>query len=902
MENILKIVLGEEYKIKVEKVDNFKESIFKELYKKAFEKTKEILESNGNTSDNDKSECNSKNNQLDYYNNIVAYVGERGTGKTSSMLSVSNVLKKEDGKEEKDKFVKSEFNLELNNMKKLSHYSFHSVGIIDPSMLSHNSNILEIVIAKMFQNFKNHLDSNGKSFIDEDKKRKLIKAFEEVFKNIKIINNKKDLFEEDALDALLAIAGTTDFKDHIFKLVKKYLEFMNSNCENNVLILEIDDIDLNTKYAYEMIEQIRKYFILPNVIIFMAVKMEQLSEIIEKQLATEFELMIKNNQMNFNTIKNMVEKYLEKLIPLERRLYLPRLDDINLSIKLQIPNAKGSTVFPDDIEKTVRTLIYEKTGMMFFKPKTSWNYIVPNNLRALIGFVTYLCNLKELDRKCNTYAETKFLNFSSFKNYFMNDWVKNNLNTEDKAILQELLEKDVQEKNKYTVMKLREKFLKLLNTNGIENSKDGDKRYKAIKEMAEFEENISDFLNNPLNISIGDVLVGLWAIERIDNSESGKKLVFAIKTVYSIMLYEKVKIIKMEMSRIRDKHKELLKKESILEDNVKSLVVISNLKTYINNYKILLGGFLYNRSLHSVFDDTTDLTSKKSIFEKCLKDENIKEIISLLICDIDNKEKSTVNRRYNSALFEVYTSEKDLEKLKNNATLTLSPIAIFRNGWDMKDLIEKTFYIGNMELYELVLRQISVIRIYPDNFFENLKINLFHLRSTIFEIIKKNYELGEEKSKLLEKSRDIESVENKLNKLNYEEIDLLNSLFHNSSMPIFESLERKIDEFKINDNIKKATTLVKKIDTIKKIIDDEELLSKSQKKSIKERIDLLLKVDTAYKVTPYDIRNVKLVIKEAIANILKLSDKEHELSKAYYQTTELKAIDENKKKENTDEE
>ncbi|MEZ7820894.1 MAG: hypothetical protein QMB51_01140, partial [Patescibacteria group bacterium] len=131
---------------------------------------------------------------------IIAFVGERGTGKTSSMLSVSSALK-----EKSKSFIGNKaYNLEWSD-KKLSNYSFHSVGIIDPSMLSHNSNILEIVIAKMFQNFKDHLDNNGKSSIDEDKKRKLIKAFEEVFKNLKIINNKRDLFQEDALDALLAI-------------------------------------------------------------------------------------------------------------------------------------------------------------------------------------------------------------------------------------------------------------------------------------------------------------------------------------------------------------------------------------------------------------------------------------------------------------------------------------------------------------------------------------------------------------------------------------------------------------------------------------------------------------------------------------------------------------------------
>lgn len=90
------------------------------------------------------------------------------------MLSVSSVLK--------DKFRMynqyfEEFNLTLDTGKKLSSYNFHSVGVIDPSMLSDNNNILEIVIDKMFQGFNKHLDNNSCTEINEDKKGILSKTF-----------------------------------------------------------------------------------------------------------------------------------------------------------------------------------------------------------------------------------------------------------------------------------------------------------------------------------------------------------------------------------------------------------------------------------------------------------------------------------------------------------------------------------------------------------------------------------------------------------------------------------------------------------------------------------------------------------------------------------------------------
>ena len=68
---------------------------------------------------------------------------------------------------------------------------------------------------------------------------------------------------------------------------------------------------------------------------------------INKILAEEFKLMLENEQMNFDSIKNMSEKYLEKLIPLERRLSLPYLLDISGECKLIIndKNNKNDALF-----------------------------------------------------------------------------------------------------------------------------------------------------------------------------------------------------------------------------------------------------------------------------------------------------------------------------------------------------------------------------------------------------------------------------------------------------------------------------------------------------------------------------------------------------------------------------
>ena len=77
----LEINLNEDYKIKIEKGKDFNQSIFQNVYKNALKSVIEIVKH----SDKD-------NNDYDDFNNIIAFTGERGKGKSSSMISFRDAL------------------------------------------------------------------------------------------------------------------------------------------------------------------------------------------------------------------------------------------------------------------------------------------------------------------------------------------------------------------------------------------------------------------------------------------------------------------------------------------------------------------------------------------------------------------------------------------------------------------------------------------------------------------------------------------------------------------------------------------------------------------------------------------------------------------------------------------
>lgn len=146
------------------------------------------------------------------YNNLVVFEGDRGTGKTSCMLSVSQCYKTEDREQHYD---------DLGEMSKDILIS----DIIDPSVLE-NESIIEILLANMLEKAKNKLEED----YDNENKANIIRAFEKVFADLKIINSDKEEIyrsERDNLESLLFLSSGVSLKKHLHELVEKYLRLFD---------------------------------------------------------------------------------------------------------------------------------------------------------------------------------------------------------------------------------------------------------------------------------------------------------------------------------------------------------------------------------------------------------------------------------------------------------------------------------------------------------------------------------------------------------------------------------------------------------------------------------------------------------------------------------------------------
>lgn len=411
---------GNEFNYKIGKVDG--EDIFINEYNQAALRLEEIVAATINYEKSiENNEKDSKANESDYLNNIIAFTGERGQGKSSAMHSFTQDLL--------DYKKKKESHIEYQEKTKTA--TFLKLDTIDPSTFEDMHNVLEVVIARMYNNLENEY-SEGKDdkFKSRAKECKIFDSFQKVYELLSFIRNPKKLdgLENDyegSLQKIARIGDSTNLKKEMQKLVKSYLELFLKDAENRFLIVPIDDLDINIKYAYKISEQIRKYLMIPHVVIIMAVKVEQLKQCIETVYRKQLEELIKaGERITKDEPVNMAAKYVEKLIPDGRKISLPEIRAISQSGKDAVKivflgkevdsknrdnKYKGKENILKDyksnsgnselgIEKTLLAYIYDKTGIVFVKPEITVHPIVPNTMRELVNLLSVLGKMEEEDK------------------------------------------------------------------------------------------------------------------------------------------------------------------------------------------------------------------------------------------------------------------------------------------------------------------------------------------------------------------------------------------------------------------------------------------------------------------------------------------------------------------------
>lgn len=605
------------YKPLCEDLESMKTSLFKGVYENAEKNVEEIIKL---SLDPNKSSTGNRNHGFIEFSNIIAFTGCRGSGKTSAMVSFANMLN--NGNRLNNGTWYND-----NNTKE--HIKFDCLPLIDPTHITKQETIIDIVLSSMYTKFDETCAEHTKNPVSNENKRKVYKSFEEVYDAIRsLCQNRSDRHSQfGTLEGLQQAAAGNNLRELIVKLVKNYLVVMaKGDGENSFLVISIDDVDLNISQGFDICEDLRKYLNISNVIVLFSLYYEQMNDVIMQEYLKSFSTLInheKDTQRNLSLLNNrqyvqinepiqyMSAKYLEKLIPFNRRCALPRMevDDLkNKTLSFEQTQNKQQKDDPQLVDYILKTL-YKKTGLILLKDKDDSHSFLPNSLRGLVHLISTLDKMGDdisfIEKVSDIDSEVK-------RYRILNEVEKSQLKLNIDSLIRLILEnyiiefpsgsKQILKLLAYTPWKrLNQKIVQELNIQLQSLVKDSHEE----KDDYEYIANLAKIIS-PENVTIGDLLFTMGCYSKtvhVNDSNPEKfsalfKVLYSLRTVQTFYLdtndngidNQKENLFQLLGGLIRNPDREVklikrydtyyakLKKESLIQKNNETKELEKNLK------------------------------------------------------------------------------------------------------------------------------------------------------------------------------------------------------------------------------------------------------------------------------------------------------------------------------------
>lgn len=447
---VLEFIKGEENHAKVSLVGRSSSTLF-DCYSQAFHAIRTIIRENNAfqaaySSDVTKRNTNLTTNLLySFSNNIIVFSAPRGGGKTSAMLTFSKAL--EDLERNVVKEDKSLPNKQLlKQVDELKRYNYIVLPPIDPTSIDDRHDILTTILARIIkyasEAWENWMPNSFHQKEDDriTQKNKLLNQIRKSYRGVNSLRHPLEKQDEWTLENLSQLGDCASLKENFMETVQLFLELVKSKSTDGYMVIQIDDVDMNNKRVFSILEQLHDYLLIPNVIIIMATDLDAISNIIYNKFFEDMNL--KDNGRNAQSLaSDLAEQYMMKLFPPLRRVYLPNINE-NLQItgdNLEIcyRRAKSEKLTEEEeeldqtnpntganmlrflrrdrdndndknknkdkdkdsmpLERTLLDFIYLRTGLVFTQ-HSDYHYILPTNQRGIAQLLSVLMDMEAVPR------------------------------------------------------------------------------------------------------------------------------------------------------------------------------------------------------------------------------------------------------------------------------------------------------------------------------------------------------------------------------------------------------------------------------------------------------------------------------------------------------------------------
>lgn len=325
----------------------------------------------------------------DMANNIIAFCGERGSGKTTAIREFQRILKVFGRRSEKGWWIQ-----ELSQLVNLRKYEnreiwFTVLDSVDASLLVEKEDIIELILAQMYDMVENtmhrmHYDTDKKSIAE------FVGSFETVYKSYhQLRKGESGELGDSAVVILKNMSSGSKIREAFAKLLDQFFELMYSGRDaEQYLVITIDDLDLNIKHGYEMLEQIHKYLSDYRIIVLTAVDFVQLSGVCELYFKRQYDIKHMVQTVNAEVL---ARDYLLKAIPVSNRIYM--LDKRNFIGRAKIVQTNGEQEFIKDF---IMKKLSKKLGIYYDIKNLGRHFSIPVTVRELVSYNDFLDSLYTL--------------------------------------------------------------------------------------------------------------------------------------------------------------------------------------------------------------------------------------------------------------------------------------------------------------------------------------------------------------------------------------------------------------------------------------------------------------------------------------------------------------------------
>lgn len=436
--------------------------------------------------------------------NIIAFMGVRGSGKTTALNEFNRILGKH------DEYIAKHGKVLLPNRQNQDQKctgGFHVLKSIDASLLEKDEDIIELIWANMFKDFEHTLkgSSNCREYREyrenrDEATRSIVDQFDKVYKSYQQSKEKQVMLGDTVLAKLKNLASSLKTKEFCDELIEKFLKYMHYRVDgqdtNFFLVVTVDDLDLNLESGYRILENLYRYLNNPYVVVLIAVDHLQIKMISNRHFIENFYVKGKKDEPLYaRHAEQLSGDFLVKVLPQSNRVYMP--DYRNILNKAIIVGADRSNF----LKQFILGKIAEKMGIYYDAVGLKWHFSVPKTLREIVqynDFLESLCNISDVECGTEEIIRRYEANHERFNRNISENMGARILNLQQQRIFSMILGRNIERRAEYAV-------------NFLNNE-------RKITAQEENQQKLSDFVDDQ-NYCYSDLLEAIYSLGREDYNQ-----------------------------------------------------------------------------------------------------------------------------------------------------------------------------------------------------------------------------------------------------------------------------------------------------------------------------------------------------------------------------------------------